>query len=133
VRLQHYVLPYVIFPLLPFVILLAYCGALRGPLSRRFFGSRWIAATGGMCYTIYLVHSELIHQFVNLGRSLVPAMNLDFAFVVWSLLLTPLIFAIAIFFFVTLERPCMNPAWPSLLAAKVRKTLGVQTPHQTDG
>ena len=79
-----------------------------------------IAATGGMCYTIYLVHSELIHHFVNLGRRLVPAMNLDLAFVVWSLVLTPLIFAISVFFFVMLERPCMNPTWPSLLAAKVR-------------
>ena len=123
VRLQYFIFPFLVFPLLPFVILLAYCGALRGPLSRRFFGSRWIAATGGMCYTIYLIHSEIIHHLVNAGRHLVPAMSLDLAFAVWSLVLTPLIFGISALLFMVLERPCMNPAWPSLLAARVRQAL----------
>ena len=123
VRLQHSIFPFLVFPLLPFVILLAYCGALRGSLSRRFFGSRWIAATGGMCYTIYLIHSEFIHHLVNAGRHLVPAMSLDLAFVVWSLVLTPPIFGISALLFMLLERPCMNPAWPSLLAARVRQAL----------
>jgi peptidoglycan/LPS O-acetylase OafA/YrhL len=124
VRLQHTVLPQLIFPLLPFVILACYCGALRGPWSRRCFGNRWIAATGGMCYTIYLVHSELIHHAVSAGRRLIPALPLDYAFLLWSVLLTPLTFALCVFLFMILERPCMNPAWPALLAGRVRGWLG---------
>jgi peptidoglycan/LPS O-acetylase OafA/YrhL len=120
VRLQSTVLPQLISPLLPFVILLCYCGALRGPLSRRFFGSRPIAATGAMCYTIYLVHAEFIHHVVNAGRRLIPALPLDYAFLLWSAILTPLAFGLCAFLFTILERPCMNPAWPSLLAARVR-------------
>lgn len=112
-----------LFPLLPFVILLAYCGALRGRWSRRFFGSPWIAATGGMCYTIYLIHSELIHHLVNAGRHFIPAMRFDRAFLFWSLILTPLTFGISVVLFVFLERPCMNPAWPSLFAARVRSAF----------
>jgi peptidoglycan/LPS O-acetylase OafA/YrhL len=125
IRIQHR-----IFPLLPFVILLAYCGALRGPLSRRFFGSRWIAATGAMCYTIYLIHSELIHHLVGIGRHFVPAMSFDLAFVLWSLVLTPVIFIVSTLMFVLLERPCMNPTWPSLLAARVRSLLHRPRPNQ---
>jgi peptidoglycan/LPS O-acetylase OafA/YrhL len=123
VRLQHYVLPFLIFPLLPFVILVAYCGALRGTLSRRFFGNRWIAATGGMCYTIYLIHSELVHHLVDAGRHFIPTMQLDHAFLLWSAILTPLTFAVCVVLFMVLERPCMNPAWPALVAGRLRGFL----------
>ena len=118
VRIEHR-----IFPLLPFVILLAYCGALRGRWSRRLFGSPWIAATGGMCYTIYLIHSELIHHVVNAGMKFIPAMQFNHAFLFWSLALTPLTFGVSVLLFVFLEHPCMNPAWPSLLVAKVRSAF----------
>jgi peptidoglycan/LPS O-acetylase OafA/YrhL len=111
---------YRLFPLMPLVILLAYCGALRGRWSRRFFGSPWIVATGGMCYTIYLVHSELMHHAVNAGRHIIPAMQFNHAFLFWSLVLTPLTFGVGALLFVFLERPCMNPNWPSLLAARFR-------------
>jgi peptidoglycan/LPS O-acetylase OafA/YrhL len=109
--------------------LLCYCGALRGRLSRRFFASRWIATTGAMCYTIYLVHAEFIHHMVNAGRRLIPALPLDYAFLLWSAILTPLAFALCAFLFAILERPCMNPAWPSLLWARVRQAL---RPRATD-
>ena len=112
-----------LFPLLPFVVLLAYCGALRGCWSRRVFGHPWIAATGGMCYTIYLVHSEFIHHMVNAGRHIIPALPFNKAFLFWSVVLTPLTFGISVLLFVSLERPCMNPTWPSLLVAKLRRTL----------
>lgn len=118
VRIEHR-----LFPLLPFVILLAYCGALRGLWSRRFFGHPWIAATGGMCYTIYLVHSEFIHHVVNAGRHIIPAMQFDHAFLFWSVVLTPLTFGISILLFVFLERPCMNPTWPTQLAGRIRSAL----------
>jgi peptidoglycan/LPS O-acetylase OafA/YrhL len=118
VRFQH-----LVYPLLPLLILLAYCGALRGQLSRRFFGNRFIAATGGMCYTIYLVHAEIIHHLVDLGRRVMPALQLDLAFVLWSVILTPPVFVVCAFLFVLLERPCMNPAWPALLARWFRRHL----------
>jgi peptidoglycan/LPS O-acetylase OafA/YrhL len=130
VRMQHFVMPQLVFLVLPFVILACYCGALRGPWSRRFFGSRWIAATGGMCYTIYLVHSEFIHHIVSLGRHIIPALPLDHAFLLWSALLTPLTFGLCVFLFVSLERPCMNPAWPALLAGRLRARFG---PHAAGG
>ena len=115
VRIQHQ-----LYPLLPFVILLAYCGALRGSFSRRFFGNRFIASTGGMCYTIYLVHADIIHHLVDAGRRVIPAMPLDTAFLLWSVVLTPPAYALCAFLFMILERPCMNPNWPWELAAKVR-------------
>jgi peptidoglycan/LPS O-acetylase OafA/YrhL len=110
-----------LYPLLPFVILLAYAAALRGRLSRRIFGNRWISSTGAMCYTIYLVHAELLRHLVAAGRRFVPALPLDQAFLLWSLVLTPIAYVFCATLFVLLERPCMNPAWPALLAARVRQ------------
>jgi peptidoglycan/LPS O-acetylase OafA/YrhL len=110
----------VVFLALPFVVLLAYCGALRGTWSRRLFGNPWLVTIGGMCYTIYLVHRPVIGTLTNLGLRFVPAMEFNHAFVVWSIVLTPLTLAISVGLFLLIERPCMNPTWPSLLMAKVR-------------
>ena len=76
-----------------------------------------------MCYTIYLIHSELIHHVVNAGMKFIPAMQFNHAFLFWSLALTPLTFGVSVLLFVFLEHPCMNPAWPSLLVAKVRSAF----------
>ncbi len=47
-------------PLLPGVVFLAYLAAFRGRYLAGFFRSRFVTAVGGMCYTIYLYHSQMI-------------------------------------------------------------------------
>jgi peptidoglycan/LPS O-acetylase OafA/YrhL len=111
------------YAFLPLVVLLAYWGSIRGRWCRRVFGTPWIVVTGGMCYTIYLVHSAIIVQFGRLGMRAFPALSFGHAFLFWSVVLTPLTLVISAIFFVLLERPCMNPSWPSLLAEKVRLAL----------
>jgi len=108
------------YAVLPMMVLVAYWGSIRGTWCRRVFGNPWIVVTGGMCYTIYLVHSAIIVQFGRLGLRFLPAMPFGKAFVFWSVVLTPLALVISAVIFAVLERPCMNPAWPRLLAGKVR-------------
>jgi len=112
-----------LYPVLPLVVFLAYCGALRGSISRRVFGNPWLVVTGGMCYTIYLIHGPIIGTLMDAGRRIVPAMAFDRAFLLWSALLTLPTLLISTTLFVLLERPCMNPAWPSLLVARARSIL----------
>jgi peptidoglycan/LPS O-acetylase OafA/YrhL len=114
---------HLVFPLLPLVVLAAYCGALRGTWSRRLFGNPWLVVTGGMCYTIYLAHGPIIARFFALGVRFIPALAFDRAFYLWSALLTLPGLVISTILFAILERPCMNPAWPSLLANRVRSLL----------
>lgn len=47
----------------PFVLLLAFCCVLTGPILGRIFRNRWATAIGMMCYTIYLFHNFFIHTF----------------------------------------------------------------------
>jgi peptidoglycan/LPS O-acetylase OafA/YrhL len=111
------------YAFLPLVVLLAYWGSIRGPWCRRIFGNPWIVVTGGMCYTIYLIHSAIIVQIGRLGMRLIPAMQYNRAFLLWSFLLTPPTLVLSAAVFMLLERPCMNPVWPSLLLAKIRSVM----------
>jgi peptidoglycan/LPS O-acetylase OafA/YrhL len=42
------------------VVFVAYLAAFRGKYLAGFFRNRFITAVGGMCYTIYLYHSQMI-------------------------------------------------------------------------
>jgi hypothetical protein len=55
-----------------------------------------------------------------LGMRVLPAFEFNSAFLLWSVLLTVPGLVISTILFAHLERPCMNPTWPSLLAARVR-------------
>jgi len=108
------------YPIEPLVILLAYCGSIRGRYCRRVFGNPWLVAIGGMCYTIYLVHGPIIVHALQLGLGRIGPMPFGHALLFWSVVLTPLTLAVSGILFVVLERPCMNPAWPSQLLTWVR-------------
>lgn len=106
--------------LFPFAILLLYCAAFRGDLTRRFFSVSWITAIGGMCYSIYLIHYEVI-SFV--GRF---TMRLGSDAPYWTyyllqfLLVGFAIVTICGLYFVALEKPCMRRDWPQRLRNRYR-------------
>jgi peptidoglycan/LPS O-acetylase OafA/YrhL len=97
-------------------------GALRGSIVRRILSDRWIATIGGMCYSIYLTHYPIV---MGLGRVLRPVADLPLA-VSLSLVLAvvvPLVLVVGGVFFLLIERPCMDPAWPAKALALVRRTV----------
>jgi peptidoglycan/LPS O-acetylase OafA/YrhL len=98
---------------LPWLVLTLYWAALHGRVFNRFFQSSLITCTGGMCYTIYLLHFAVIAavtRFVGHSRPLVM--------ILLSLVTIAFISAA---YFLLIEKPCMNPRWPSILLAKIRK------------
>ncbi len=109
---------------LPLLIVPAYLAAFRGKASNWLFRQPWIALTGGMCYSIYLLHMLLISvsfraikhvHFAAVGATLSAQ----------GLLLLVVVLLIAPFFFVLVERPCMDPNWPAKLAQAARRALGL--------
>lgn len=91
---------------LPYLMLLAYFGAFRGVLFGRFFRNRMITAVGGMCYTIYLVHYQMLHfLFSHIGP------NRMLQAILYSMALS----ATCCAFFLLVERPCMKKDWPPRL------------------
>jgi peptidoglycan/LPS O-acetylase OafA/YrhL len=65
--LQFAVLTHWIFPAL---VVTLYCAAFRGRWINRILCNRWITAVGGMCYSIYLIHYEVISAVGRFTKSL---------------------------------------------------------------
>jgi peptidoglycan/LPS O-acetylase OafA/YrhL len=97
-------------------------GALRGSAVRRVLSHRWIATIGGMCYSIYLTHYPIV---MGLGRVLRPVARLPLVVSLPLVLafLVPLVLVIGAAFFVLIERPCMDPAWPAKAMATLRRAI----------
>lgn len=78
-----------------------------------------IFTIGGMCYTIYLYHNALIRfviEWIHVPDLPALAGNPDLATSITALVAIPLLLLFSAAFFVAVERPCMNPAWPTRVA-----------------
>ena len=101
------------------LILLAYLATFNGPVSRQIFRTPWIALTGGMCYSFYLMHMLILSIGFRFTRHLLIPSSLSLSFLVQAILLGAGIYLFSTAYFVLIERPCMDPKWPHKLAAKL--------------
>ena len=71
-----------------------------------------------MCYSIYLLH----YPILVMGAKILRTNDLTHGYWLWSLYAALLLSALVLSasFFIIIERPCMDPAWVSRLAAHVR-------------
>jgi len=106
---------------LPLVCVVLYLGAFKGPLLRAFFRHPLIATIGGMCYSIYLTHNLVLTRATQFFRRIAAQPSPSLA-VVWllSILITAIVFAAGLVYYILLERPCMERDWPQKLAARLR-------------
>jgi peptidoglycan/LPS O-acetylase OafA/YrhL len=100
---------------MPWTMALLFISALRGTVLRRFFANPWIAAIGGMCYSIYLMHFQMIAVFFKLTRKcIVPQLDFLGNYAIQLLVTGVPVMAISLAFYLLIERPCMDPNWPSI-------------------
>lgn len=104
----------------PLVVLGFYVLALTDGLWKKVFGLRVLTAVGGMCYSIYLLHYNIIPVignktiFYNISRSY----PLEY---LWhTLILLPTVLIFSSIFYLLVERPCMDKDWPLKLWRFVR-------------
>lgn len=105
-------------------ILLLFGGAVRGGRFKAFCSIGWVSFLGGASYSLYLCHMHVM-QLVAMGiaRVLAPA-SIPAAYA-WGLLLAvPAVLVAGLVFYLVIERPCMNPAWPRQLRQAVEQRLG---------
>ena len=116
----------------PWLILAGYAGVfIAGPVRRVF---RWtpVVILGGMCYTIYLWH----YQIIAFMRPVVFRV-LDLHPVLWdrlayvAIVSVPPLVASAVLF-ALIERPTMDPRWPQKLWAFARKLVGLGPGGEND-
>jgi peptidoglycan/LPS O-acetylase OafA/YrhL len=105
-------------------VFFAYCGAFKGVWSNRFFTSPLIYTIGGMCYTIYLYHFQIISAF---GRLLFRTevfydLPLWLSIMISSLVLVPVILISCTLLFIFIEKPFMKKEWHVMLLERFRAT-----------
>jgi peptidoglycan/LPS O-acetylase OafA/YrhL len=108
--------------LLPWLILLAYLATFNGPITRQIFRTPWIALTGGMCYSFYLMHMLIISIAFKLTRRFMIS-NFLLSYLIQALLLGACVYLFCTAYFVLVERPCMEPNWPRKLKSRLLARL----------
>jgi peptidoglycan/LPS O-acetylase OafA/YrhL len=104
----------------PFVAGVLCVAAMRCVALRWFFANKWVAVTGGMCYSIYLLHFIFIAVLFKFARRAILANAPFFVnYAIQLLLVAVPVVLLCVVFFLLVERPCMDPDWPSKLWVKL--------------
>jgi hypothetical protein len=100
--------------LMPLATILAYVGALTGRWSSWLLSRSALVTMGGMCYSIYLLHYEVISMTGRISTRFSPGSHFVSRFLVDAAVAIPAVMILSLLFFVAIERPCMNPGWRQL-------------------
>jgi len=84
----------------------------KGKILNAFFTNTWIMVTGGMCYTIYLIHLPLVELLTRIAKPIYLGTNYLLNLGVYFIIIAPIILVVSIIFFLLIEKPCMDKDWP---------------------
>lgn len=99
----------------PVVVLGLYLLALSDELWKKIFSLRLFTAIGGMCYSIYLLHYNIIPLVGNTTIAYNVSRSYPLTYLWHTLILLPIILAVSAVFYLFIERPCMDKDWPKKL------------------
>ncbi len=94
----------------PLALLLLCHAALRGPHIKRILSSRPLMTLGGMSYSIYLLHLQLVYLFGHFTKHVSLGSWFELNLLVQVVLLGAPTFIVCSLFFVAIEKPCMAEA-----------------------
>ena len=109
--------------LFPGMILLLYCATFRGNMGNRIFVNPWITAIGGMCYSIYLLHYEVISAVARFTKRITEGVPYWLHLTIQFVLVGAAIILLCGIYFVLLEKPCMRRDWPNSTIASSRNSV----------
>jgi len=112
--------------LFPAWLLLLYCAAFRGRLANYLFSNRWVTAIGGMCYSIYLLHYEVISVVGRVTRRLGEEAPYWIYLSLQFVLVGGAIVVVCGIYFVVIEKPCMRRDWPRRLWGRGQRIIGMR-------
>jgi peptidoglycan/LPS O-acetylase OafA/YrhL len=114
---------------LPLLILPLYLATFYGPASNWCFRRPFVALTGGMCYSIYLMHMLIISIAFKATRHLAVLHDFLLNYLVQVFTLGTAIALFGTLYYVLIERPCMDPHWPRGLWHRIAHPRA-SLPHQ---
>lgn len=89
-----------------------FSSVFKGKWLNPLFTNKFIMVTGGMCYTIYLLHYPFLAMLMNYSSRLFIGGSFIVNLFLQSLIILPLLFLVSAAFFLTIEKPCMEKDWP---------------------
>jgi peptidoglycan/LPS O-acetylase OafA/YrhL len=105
--------------ILLFSLFLILTAAFKGRVMNLFYTRPFVFITGGMCYTIYLIHYAFIAFMMNFTSIAVFNGSLIMNMLLQALIILPLLFLVSAALFLLIEKPFMQKDWPK----KVRLLL----------
>jgi peptidoglycan/LPS O-acetylase OafA/YrhL len=104
----------------PALIVLLYCASFRGPVASSIARWPWLGVIGGMCYSLYLLHVQVIGAGGPLFRKVIIGSSFPLTLLLQTALLSIGVLGISSVYFLLIEKPCMQPGWPKLAAKWVQ-------------
>ena len=101
-----------------FALALLFISAFKSRFFSAFLSKRNIAATGGMCYTIYLVHLPLLEAWSNLTAKWTLTHIYAVTLLWQSMVILPIVWFISALFYILTEKPFMKHDWFKPLSFK---------------
>jgi peptidoglycan/LPS O-acetylase OafA/YrhL len=89
---------------------------------RRFCAWPWVSLIGGACYSLYLVHIQLIQTMSVMMAKLAPQLPLG-EVLLFMAFQVGVVMVVGLTFYVTIERTFMMPDWHRALASRLRTAL----------
>lgn len=86
-----------------------------------FFANPIITGIGGMCYSIYLLHYPLMSVLGKIQVFLPTTYSYEINYWISFSMLFLIILVVSAVFYILIEKPCMNPNWPSILWTRIKR------------
>ncbi len=96
----------------PAVVLSFYLLVLTDNIWKKVFSLRLLTAVGGMCYSIYLLHYNIIPLVGNITIAYNVSRFYPLDYLWQTVILLPIILLVSSVFYLLIERPCMDKDWP---------------------
>ncbi len=114
---QTPLVPAFVFPL---SALFLYMAVFRGPITNRVMTNPWITTIGGMCYTIYLFHNQVLSALIGITKGFVFTGDYTVNVLIQVIIISPPLLVATGLYFLLIEKPCMQKDWPIRLYDRVR-------------
>ena len=118
---------------MPFILFFLVFCSFQADLFRSLLRSPVIATTGGMCYSIYLIHLKLMWAVSPWLKGFAPTRLVSINGVILCVVLGLPILLVSAVYFGCIERPCMKKDWPQRLWAWLRQKRSVPTEDSPGG
>jgi peptidoglycan/LPS O-acetylase OafA/YrhL len=94
-----------------FAILILLLCSIKSDPKNAFLKSKIFSLIGGMCYSIYLIHYPLLSLIGNFLIERWPISSFGNSFILYSMVIIPVIIMTSFIFYIFFERPFMNKNW----------------------